>query len=109
MPFVITGIVLYDLTTIDPLAFEPIPILFILLGAITHVTFALSLISFMTSSQTILINLLFTLGAPQGLTPVSIPASGIRLIILPMVAIADKPGLWTTSQSNNSGGIDFNA
>ena len=30
-------------------------------------------------------------------------------VTLPIIAMADKPGLWTTSQSNNSGGIDFNA
>jgi hypothetical protein len=80
-------------TTTGPPAFAPVPILFIVPGCNTHVTLALSLISFITSSQIILINLLFTLGAPQGFISVYIPASGIRLIILPVVTIADKPGL----------------
>ena len=49
-------------------------------------------------------NLLFIFGEPQLLTPVSICASGIRLIIEDVNAIADKPGLFLTSQINRSGG-----
>jgi hypothetical protein len=61
------------------------------------------------SSLIILTNWFILLGVPSGLTPVSIPASGKRLIIAPVKAIADKPGLFFTSQSSSIAGITGNA
>jgi hypothetical protein len=53
-------------------------------------------------------NLLFLFGIPHSFTPVSICASGKRLIMEAVVIIADSPGRLYTSHIRSNGGSSPN-